>query len=47
MFAFLGVLYNGVLRVDSDWPSRDRFVLSKGYDSGALYADLAEPGFHP
>ncbi len=44
----LAVLYSGVLRVDPvrpDWPERDRFVLSKGHASAALYAALAECGF--
>lgn len=44
----LAALYSGVLRVDSGnprWPERDRFILSKGHCSGALYATLAETGF--
>src|SRR6185295_18784951 len=28
-------------------PDRDRFILSKGHCSGALYATLAETGFFP
>ncbi|HHY46512.1 MAG TPA: transketolase [Firmicutes bacterium] len=43
-------LYFHVLRVDPerpDWPERDRFVLSKGHASSALYATLAERGFFP
>ena len=46
----LAVLHSGVLRVrcaDSRWPSRDRFVLSKGHAGSALYAVLAECGFFP
>jgi transketolase len=44
----LATLYFGVLRVDPANPSdpkRDRFVLSKGHCTGALYATLAEKGF--
>ncbi|MGW5876132.1 transketolase [Nocardiopsis terrae] len=44
----LTVLYRDVLRVRPDeprWPDRDRFVLSKGHASAALYAVLAETGF--
>ena len=44
----LTALYFGVLRVDPShpgWPQRDRFVLSKGHCSAALYAVLAEAGF--
>ena len=46
----LWVLYNRVLRVDPKNPNcddRDRFVLSKGHGSLALYAVLAERGFFP
>lgn len=46
----LTVLYNDVLRFDAkrpDWPSRDRFILSKGHACAALYAVLAEKGFFP
>lgn len=46
----LTVLYQDVLNVDParpDWPERDRFVLSKGHASGALYATLAMRGFFP
>ena len=46
----LTVLYFGVLRVDPSnpaWPERDRFILSKGHSSGALYATLAAAGFFP
>jgi transketolase len=41
-------LYTEVLRVrpaEPGWPERDRFVLSKGHASAALYAVLAETGF--
>ena len=41
----LGTLYAGVLRGDGpDDPERDRFVLSKGHASLALYAALHETG---
>lgn len=46
----LAVLYGRILRVDptqSEWPERDRFILSKGHASAALYAALAERGFFP
>jgi transketolase len=44
----LTALYGAVLRVDSSnprGPHRDRFILSKGHCSGALYATLAAAGF--
>ena len=46
----LATLYFAVLRVDPAKPrdpERDRFILSKGHCSGALYATLAEAGFFP
>ncbi len=47
----LTVLYfEPVLRYDAknpDWPERDRFILSKGHASYALYAVLAKAGFFP
>lgn len=46
----LWVLYDRVLRFDPADPraeGRDRFVLSKGHASLALYAVLAEKGFFP
>jgi transketolase len=46
----LWVLYDRVLRVDPANPrrdDRDRFILSKGHASLALYAVLAEKGFFP
>ncbi len=46
----LTVLYCGVLRIDPkrpDDPLRDRFILSKGHASVALYCTLAEAGFFP
>lgn len=44
----LTVLYFRVMDIDSEHPQksdRDRFVLSKGHASAALYATLAERGF--
>jgi len=44
----LSVLYFGVLRIDPRdprAPGRDRFFMSKGHCSGALYAVLAAAGF--
>jgi len=44
----LAVLLLAVLRVDVSRPGlqeRDRFVMSKGHSSGALYATLAAAGF--
>jgi transketolase len=44
----LATLYFHVLRVDPSAPAhpdRDRFILSKGHASAALYATLAEAGF--
>jgi transketolase len=44
----LATLYFHVLRVDAaapTHPDRDRFILSKGHASAALYATLAEAGF--
>jgi len=46
----LAVLYFHELRLDSsnpEWPDRDRFVLSIGHYSIALYAALAEAGILP
>lgn len=46
----LTTLYFGEMRVDPkkpSWEDRDRFVLSKGHCSPALYAVLAEKGFFP
>jgi transketolase len=46
----LTTLYFGVLRFDParpDWPGRDRFILSKGHCSAALYSVLAKAGFIP
>lgn len=46
----LTVLYNGVMKLDPENPSnpdRDRFVLSKGHCTPALYPTLALRGFFP
>ncbi len=46
----LTVLYFRVLKVDPANPTnpdRDRFVMSKGHCSGALYTTLAHAGFFP
>lgn len=46
----LATLYFGVLRYDPQQPrdpGRDRFILSKGHCTGALYATLAEAGYIP
>ena len=46
----LASLYFHALRVspsDPADPARDRFILSKGHASAALYATLAEAGFFP
>ncbi len=43
-------LYFRTLRIDPqrpDWPDRDRFILSKGHSSIALYAVLALRGYLP
>ena len=46
----LTTLYFAEMRVDSQnpkWEDRDRFVLSKGHCTPALYGVLAEKGFFP
>ena len=46
----LTVLYHQVMRINPDQPDspdRDRFVMSKGHASGALYSTLAMKGFFP
>jgi transketolase len=46
----LATLFWHTLRIDAAHPhdpARDRFVLSKGHASAALYATLAEAGFFP
>jgi len=50
MADLLGVLYADVLRVtpdDPQWEGRDRFILSKGHSTVAVYAALALEGFFP
>ena len=50
MADILAVLYMDILRVDpkqTDWPERDRFILSKGHAAAGLYAALALRGFFP
>jgi transketolase len=44
----LATLFGGVLRFDPkrpDWADRDRFILSKGHATGALYTALAAAGY--
>ena len=46
----LAALFSAVLKIDPRnprMPDRDRFILSKGHCSAALYATLAESGFFP
>lgn len=46
----LAALYFHEMRYDAtrpDWPDRDRFILSTGHYSIAMYAALAEAGFFP
>lgn len=46
----VALYYGGILRFDSNnpkWDGRDRFILSKGHSSVALYAILADLGFFP
>ncbi len=46
----LAVLYFHVLRIRPEepaWPDRDRFILSKGHSSIALYAAMALRGYFP
>jgi len=46
----IAALFSGVLQIDPlnpRMPNRDRFILSKGHCSAALYATLAETGFFP
>jgi transketolase len=46
----LVALYFDVMRIDpnrADWPERDRFILSKGHSSIALYTVLALRGYFP
>jgi transketolase len=46
----LATLYSHEMRIrpsQPEWPERDRFVLSKGHSSVALYATLALAGYFP
>jgi transketolase len=46
----IAALYFDILRIDSSSPAapdRDRFVMSKGHCTGALYTALAGAGFFP
>ena len=46
----LATLYFGVMSYDParpDWPDRDRFVMSKGHATGALYTALCAAGYFP
>jgi transketolase len=46
----LATLYFGVLRYDParpEWADRDRFVMSKGHATGALYTALCAAGYFP
>ncbi|MDZ7905855.1 MAG: transketolase [Cypionkella sp.] len=46
----LATLYFGVMRYDParpDWPQRDRFIMSKGHATGALYTCLCAAGYFP
>jgi len=46
----LTALYFQLMKVDpqqTEWVSRDRFVMSKGHGASALYAVLAERGYFP
>ena len=46
----LAALYFHVMRIrpdEPDWPDRDRFILSKGHSSIALYATMALRGYLP
>ncbi len=50
MADLLAVLYGDVLQIrpqEPTWCDRDRFILSKGHSTAALYAVLAECGFFP
>jgi transketolase len=46
----LATLYFGVMSYRADqpeWPDRDRFVMSKGHATGALYTALCAAGYYP
>ncbi len=46
----MATLYFGVMNYDStrpDWADRDRFIMSKGHATGALYSALSAAGYFP
>ena len=46
----MATLYFGVMNYDParpDWADRDRFIMSKGHATGALYTVLSAAGFYP
>lgn len=46
----MAALYFGVMRYDAtrpDWADRDRFIMSKGHATGALYTTLCAAGYYP
>jgi len=46
----MAMLYGKIMHHDPRqpcWPSRDRFILSKGHAGAAVYATLAEAGYFP
>ncbi len=46
----MATLYFGILRFDPkqpDLPTRDRFIMSKGHATGALYTALSAAGYFP
>jgi transketolase len=50
MVDILSILYFKIMNIDPrnpKKPDRDKFILSKGHGSAALYATLAERGFFP
>ncbi|RGP36347.1 transketolase [Pseudotabrizicola alkalilacus] len=46
----MATLYFGVMQYDAtrpDWAERDRFIMSKGHATGALYTALCAAGYFP
>ncbi|MBI1169989.1 transketolase [bacterium] len=46
----MATLFFGVMKYDParpDWPDRDRFIMSKGHATGALYTVLSAAGYFP
>ncbi|MTH76912.1 transketolase [Paracoccus aestuariivivens] len=46
----MATLYFGVMNYDPakpDWAGRDRFIMSKGHATGALYTALCAAGYYP